>query len=345
MIDKETDFHQVHFDSIQALRGVTALFIVLEHIRFLSCGAFGVDIFFCISGFMIMFSTHTDTRYFLRKRLIRILPLYYLMTIGTYLLLVLFPDMFQQTKADPVFLLKSLLFLPFDIGAGALQPLMRIGWTVNCEIFFYLLFMISMRISHRFRGLICSLLLLGVIAAAHLVPAPPEFLVFYGNPVMLEFIFGILCYYISRSLYRRYQAGKLPAFCNFLGIFGLLAGFAGLVITKNHINVLGFYRPLIWGLPALAIVLCAFLTGLYHDRIPRPLVRLGDISFSLYLVHYYPVMLLDRLIFDFSVPSWRAFLGVAAAFAVSIGLALISWELIEKRGSGWLRKKLLDAPK
>ena len=345
MIDKETDFHQVHFDSIQVLRGVTALFIVLEHIRFLGCGAFGVDIFFCISGFMIMFSTHTDTRYFLRKRLIRILPLYYLMTIGTYLLLVLFPDMFQQTKADPVFLLKSLLFLPFDIGAGALQPLMRIGWTVNCEIFFYLLFMISMRISHRFRGLVCSLLLLGVIAAAYLVPAPPEFLVFYGNPVMLEFIFGILCYYICRSLYRRYQAGGLPVFCSFLGIFGLLAGFAGLAITKNHINVLGFYRPLKWGMPALAIVLCAFLAGLYHDRIPGPLVRLGDISFSLYLVHYYPVMLLDRFVFDFSAPSLRAYLGVAVAFAVSTTLSLVCWRLIEKRFSRWLRIKFLTTSK
>ena len=66
----QQDFHQMHFDSIQALRGITALFIVLEHVRFLNCGAFGVDIFFCISGFMIMFSTHKDTAYFLRKRLI-----------------------------------------------------------------------------------------------------------------------------------------------------------------------------------------------------------------------------------------------------------------------------------
>ena len=52
----DNKFHRQHFDSIQALRGITALFIILEHIRFLNCGAFGVDIFFCISGFMIMFS-------------------------------------------------------------------------------------------------------------------------------------------------------------------------------------------------------------------------------------------------------------------------------------------------
>ncbi len=186
------DFHQMHFDSIQALRGITALFILLEHIRFLNCGAFGVDIFFCISGFMILFSTHSDSRFFLRKRLIRILPLYYLMTLGTFLLLLLFPRMFEQTRANPVFLLKSFLFLPFDIGGGVLQPLMRIGWTVNCEIFFYFLFAIAMRISHKYRGLYCGLFLLAFVAAARLLPSPPAFLAFYGNPVMLEFRHDLL---------------------------------------------------------------------------------------------------------------------------------------------------------
>ena len=56
-------FHDIHFDSIQVLRGLAALFVVAEHIRFLACGAFGVDIFFCISGFMIMFTTHKNTSF------------------------------------------------------------------------------------------------------------------------------------------------------------------------------------------------------------------------------------------------------------------------------------------
>ena len=338
----QQDFHQMHFDSIQALRGITALFIVLEHVRFLNCGAFGVDIFFCISGFMIMFSTHKDTAYFLRKRLIRILPPYYLMTVGTFLLLLLFPGMFEQSRAEVSFLVKSLLFIPFDIGGGVLQPLMRIGWTVNCEIFFYILFFISMRISHRFRGLLCGLFLLGIIAAAQALPSPPVFLAFYGNPVMLEFLFGILCYYVCRGLYRGHQAGKLPGFCRVPALILPPVLFAGLMVTKSSINVLGFLRPLLWGLPALLIVLCAFTAGLFRKTAPAPLVRLGDISFSLYLMHYYPVMLLDRLVFDFSAPSLRAFLGVAVAFAVSTGLALVSWDLIEKRFSGWLRGKLIS---
>lgn len=342
MNEKMPDFHQMHFDSIQALRGITALFIVLEHIRFLNCGAFGVDIFFCISGFMIMFSTHGGTRRFLAKRLLRILPLYYLMTIGTFLLLLLFPGMFEQTRANPAFLWKSLLFIPFDIGGGVLQPLMRIGWTVNCEIFFYLLFCLAFRISHRFRGLICSLFLLGIIAAARLTPAPPAFLAFYGNPVMAEFIFGILCYHAAEKLYGLYRARKLPRLCLPLGISGLMAGFLGLLATKPMVNILGFRRPLVWGLPALLIVLCAFVLGLYMRQAPTGLVRLGNASFSLYLVHYYPVMLLDRAVFDFSTFTPRALFGSSVAIAVSVCLALTSWRIVEKGFTGWLRSRLTD---
>lgn len=411
------DFHQMHFDSIQALRGITALFILLEHIRFLNCGAFGVDIFFCISGFMILFSTHSDSRFFLRKRLIRILPLYYLMTLGTFLLLLLFPRMFEQTRANPVFLLKSFLFLPFDIGGGVLQPLMRIGWTVNCEIFFYFLFSIAMRISHKYRGLYCGLFLLAFVAAARLLPSPPAFLAFYGNPVMLEFLLGMICYGAARGLYRLYRSRKLSRFCLCFTIPLLAVGFPVLALTKQTVNILGFRRLLVWGIPTFLIVLCAFLTGLFfsgadadispscpersapqssredsssptrragrvqllplissrapaqssrgtlfstprpagcmlrqqpfslctrvHTKKPGLLVWLGNISFSLYLVHYYPVMLLDRAVFDFSACTPRALLGAAVAVAVSIFCAFISWALIEKRFSAWLRSLLL----
>lgn len=341
MKDSLPDFHQMHFDGIQALRGVTAIFIVLEHIRFLNCGAFGVDIFFCISGFMIMFSTHRDSSFFLRKRLIRILPLYYLMTVGTFLLLLLLPGMFEQTKADPVFLLKSLLFIPFDIGGGVLQPLMRIGWTVNCEIFFYILFFIALHISHRLRGLLCSVFLAATVAAANLMPSPPAFLAFYGNPVMLEFLLGIAAYYAAWELYRVRQKKTFPGIGILLSLTAIFICFAGLVVTKPAINILGFRRPLVWGIPAFVIVMCAFLLSLYVKKMPLFFVRLGDAGFSLYLMHYYPVMLLDRAVFDFSACTPYALLGTVVALVVSIFLAFVSYLLIEKSFSGWLRDRLI----
>lgn len=322
-------FHENRFDSIQALRGIASLFIVLEHVRFLNCGAFGVDIFFCISGFVIMFSTHKDCKNFLRRRLLRILPLYYTMTIGTYFLLLLFPGMFSQTKANPVYLIKSLLFIPFDIGGGVLQPLMRIGWTINCEIFFYLLFFLSLQISHKYRGLICSGFLVFLTALGNYLPDAPVFLRFYGSPVMLEFVLGIACYYLLQGLYGLHQKNRLPQTAAPLALLTAAACFAGLLITKPHINILGYRRLLVWGLPAMLIVICFFIMGLTLCM-PSLLIRLGNISFSLYLIHYYPVQFLDRMVFHFDACTPFTVFGVFVCLLVSLALAWICWNIYEK---------------
>ncbi len=328
------------FNSIQALRGITALLIVLEHVRFLSCGAFGVDVFFCISGFMIMFSTQKSAKHFLVKRLLRIVPLYYLVTLFTFLALLLFPGLFAVTSADLGFLIKSLLFIPFDIGDGVIQPLVRIGWTINCEIFFYLIFWLALRISHRLRGLISSVLLLAFVLVAGLLPSDSVFLSFYGNPVMLDFILGILCYYAAAGLHRLHLSGRLHTLpCFPLSLTVGCCIFFGLLFTRPFVNYSGFRRPLVWGIPAAVLVLACFISEFYRKP-PQLLVRLGDVSFSLYLLHYYPVMFLDRTVFDFSSCTPRSLAGVALAVAISVTLALISHALVEKRFSGWLRRRL-----
>jgi peptidoglycan/LPS O-acetylase OafA/YrhL len=333
-------FHDNHFNSIQALRGIAAIFVILEHIRFLNCGAFGVDIFFCISGFMIMFSTHKGTDRFLLKRAVRILPLYYLMTIGTFVLLFVFPSMFETTRANAGYLIKSLLFIPFDIGNGILQPLMRIGWTINCEIFFYLMFFLAYHISHRFRGLICSAFLSIVVLTNHLVPTGFAPLRFYGDSVMLEFILGILCYYIAWWIYDKCQKNSVKClpFLSRVCVLIVAVIFTILVITKPTINILGFRRFLFWGLPAMLMVLCTFIAGLTL-KMPKALIFLGNMSFSIYLIHYYPIMLLDRLVFDFSAASSFTIAGAVISVIICLFCALVSWIIMEQKLPKLLLKK------
>ncbi len=334
------EFHDLHFDSIQALRGLAALLVVFQHVRFLNFGAFGVDIFFCISGFMIMFTTEKSTKYFFRKRLIRILPLYYLMTMGTYILLLLFPAMFQQTRPHLSSLIKSLLFLPFDIGGGVIQPLMRIGWTVNCEMLFYLLFFIAFHISMRYRGLICGAFLAVLVGAVQIFAPQSPILLFYGDPVMLEFLFGILAYYLLRYIYGRHLLHPVSKALSFLSAVCIPVIFCLLAFFTPRINVIGFRRLPLWGLPALLLLILAFLAGL-RLTMSRFLVLLGNISYSLYLVHYYPVMFLDRAVFDFSTLSVRSAVGLVASIVLSVALAYLSWILVERKFTGWLRARLL----
>lgn len=333
-------FHENHFNNIQALRGIAALFVLTEHVRFLNCGAFGVDIFFCISGFMIMFSTHENKKGFLIKRLIRILPLYYLMTLGTFALLMLFPSMFEQTTANPAFLIKSLLFIPFDMGGGIIQPLMRIGWTVNCEIFFYLVFAICKSVSHRFRGLLSSIVLLVIVTAGQLLSPDNAVLVFYSQPAMLEFVLGIFLYYLIRGIYEKHTLKALPPWFSHGCLLLSIVLLAILAVTKQHAGISGFGRLVLWGIPAAIIVFCVFISNLYL-KMPGILVWIGNMSFSLYLIHYYPVMLLDRKVFDFSACTPRAVWGFLLSIPICLALSWVSWYLIEQKFSKWIKEKLL----
>ena len=330
-------FYENRFNSIQMLRGLAAIFVIFEHVRFLNCGAFGVDIFFCISGFIIMLSTQKSTEHFMKKRLIRILPLYDLMTVGTFGLLLLFPAMFETTKADLEALIKSLFFIPFDIGGGVMQPLMRVGWTVYYEIFFYLIFLIAFKLSHKYRGLLCSVFIILLVTLVNVFSPSALFFKFYGDPVILEFVFGICAYYICEKLYTLNESKKLPAFLSGVCLFTGILIFAILAVTKTRANIIGFMRPLVWGIPAFIIVLCFFLAGL-HIKSPKAMVGIGNMSFSIYLIHYYPVLFLDRKVFDFATCRPFSILGVVLCVAICLGCAYISYILIEKKLTKMLNK-------
>jgi peptidoglycan/LPS O-acetylase OafA/YrhL len=125
--------------SIQLLRATAALAVVYTHYSVYAfpqfhTGGFGVDIFFIISGFIIAFIVSNNTRNFLKKRLIRVVPMYILatmMTIGTALV---FPQWFNNIKITVPAVVKSILFIPYKIGDSG--PILSLGWTLNNEIFF-----------------------------------------------------------------------------------------------------------------------------------------------------------------------------------------------------------------
>lgn len=329
-------FHTQRFNSIQALRGFTALFVALEHVRYLNCGAFGVDIFFIVSGFMAMFATHKDTKHFLKKRLIRIWPLYALVTLGTFFMLLVFPGLFHLSEANPVYLIKSLCFIPFEISPGVLQPLVRVGWTINYEILFYFLFFLSFRISHKYRGFICSVFLTLLVLAGHLLSVESTLLTFYGDYIQFEFVMGILTYYIVRKIYILCEKKSFAPVLSYLSIPIILALFLFLALTKQQTDISGLGRVLYWGIPALAIVFCTFIMNL-SVKLPKLSVELGNISFSIYLLHYYPLMFIDRKLVSFEFYSPKALLFTLIGLFIVIILSTISYQLIEKRLSGYLR--------
>jgi peptidoglycan/LPS O-acetylase OafA/YrhL len=100
-------------DTVQALRAIAALCVVGMHIPAIERGAFGVDLFFVISGFIVCHVAAADPGQFLLKRIIRVVPLYWLCTIALFGLALAAPQLMGATRGDLGELLKSLFFVPF----------------------------------------------------------------------------------------------------------------------------------------------------------------------------------------------------------------------------------------
>ncbi len=183
-------------NSIQFLRGAAALLVLVEHLRIESglypYGAVGVDLFFVISGFIIFFVTESDQRNFFLKRIIRIVPLYWLVTFAIAAITIAKPSLFNSASFGVAHFFWSLFFIPHYTEAQGLRPLLALGWTLNYEMMFYLLFAAGMAISHKWRFEITSLLLLGLFLIANALPiGPTHGFSFYGDAIILEFIFGM----------------------------------------------------------------------------------------------------------------------------------------------------------
>jgi len=340
-----TPFHKNRYDSLQVLRAICAILIFTEHVPFLGYGLFGVDIFFCLSGFMMMLSTEENGDFFLRKRLIRLVPLYYILTFLTYFGTMLVPGAFEQTVASERFLLKSLLFIPFEITGGVIQPLVRVGWTLNAEIFFTLLFFLGIQVckflhlNQKYRFVFPMVVQSIICIIRYIFPWENTLLDFWGKAYMLNFIMGILVFFIARWIYNKCN-GSLPVWVGCLLSLGCIAMFYRLITFRQFLSHEEYNIIRFWVFPCAALVLCFFVIGL-SIKSWKPLVWIGNISYSFYLLHYYPTRFLDRFFFNFSEGGTKQMIGTILALCINLLVAAVSYYLIEKKLTSFLRKKLL----
>ena len=134
--------------SIQHLRAIAALSVALFHacqwsqIDF-GIGAAGVDLFFVISGFVMWTVTagrEAAPLTFLRRRVIRVAPLYWIVTLALVAGALVFPQRFPEVEPRADHILLSLAFIQHMNPAGQPFPILAPGWTLNYEAVFYLVF-------------------------------------------------------------------------------------------------------------------------------------------------------------------------------------------------------------
>ncbi|MGJ0507552.1 MAG: acyltransferase family protein [Methylocystis sp.] len=269
--------------NIQYLRAFAAISVVLFHTIgtgiaygrpvhylgfFQAWGSSGVDLFFVISGFVMIYtqSSHKRSAYeFFLNRLTRIAPLYWILTLLVCTLFWFMPKIFN-TEGMPSLWVISSLFFSSQISAGRL-PVMYVGWSLEYEMIFYSMFAV---------GLLIKDFSISVLVMTSTIFA----LVFLGfsNPIMLEFVFGMFCGLVFKR-WRQFRLGWT------LFILG------GVMLISSRFfspvdDLMGYSRVVFWGVPSALIVLSVCW---FEQAYQRTLSLIGDASYSIYLIQVFTI--------------------------------------------------------
>lgn len=336
---------QTRFDGVQGLRFVAAFLVVVTHSTWYATqrldstteyfwfGAVGVDVFFVISGFVMMVSSPTFSRdgrgaaRFAYRRAIRIAPMYWLATTLKILALLVIPSAAVNAALSPGRVLTSYLFLPTRTPQGDTGVLIGVGWTLLFEMLFYALFTLGLalrRSPYVFAGTT-----LGAIALAGAFRgADWPVWQYYLNPVVLYFVIGMTFGKVVLSERLRGRAWQLAA--------ALALAAAGIALLPGGFSW-GSHSPFRMVTVSALVMSVVAAEPLLRRILVRPVLFLGDASYSLYLFHPLVAPL---------VPVVLARLGLmdnALATILSVVVALVSasviYRYVEHPLTQWLRHR------
>lgn len=336
--------------SIQVLRAVAALSVSIAHItgyEFVrqyklpnllpdfNFGRAGVDLFFVISGFVMVYSSggyfgrSRGAQEFMLRRLVRIVPLYWLTTsvILAYLLLQYRSLAAANFTAGAV--IASYLFIPYPQTDGFMAPVHGVGWTLNYEMFFYAFFCGAVLFSRR-TGVLLVTAALTILVAVNLAVMLPNPVGYWGDPIILEFVLGML---IAQLYYTGYRIPRVWA-----GAVVLICAVA--LVASDHWQQ--WPRLIVLGVPAAGIVGALVLTDHRVSEAPiwRMLSFLGDASYSLYLVHPLAIVLPRRLFPGLIDPARWPWLYAGMLLVTAVGVAVAVHLLFERPVTRFLQRRV-----
>lgn len=341
-------------DSLQALRAVAATLVVFFHAAAIwrekvgadvffgawDRGWAGVDLFFVLSGFIMVWVTQGEKSLGLKpalqfgwKRLTRIYPIWWVFCalMGAYFF-VTYGQAAPPPGGDPwLRFWQSMALWPQPS-----LPVLTIGWTLTFEIGFYALFAGLLLIPSRYR---LGLLLVwgGIILAVWLsgnapAPWPDNWVGILLNPICLEFIAGAGVSYLVIW-------NRIPLIIARSGLILGLVAFSYAVMAGGEVSqtvglLADYSRILQFGLPAALIVLGLAMEERARDlSLPQIFVDLGDASYSLYLLHLPLLLALIRIVgwsVDIPVTSVSFTLFVLIGTALCLAASLWVHRLLER---------------
>jgi exopolysaccharide production protein ExoZ len=275
-------------------------------------GNFGVDIFFVISGFIISSIANTEANRFFARRVIRIAPAYWAITVAWSCFLLITPSGMFGPTITVEYLLRSLLFFGSD-------PIVTRGWTLNYEMYFYAIFAICLLQSRIPSPILCAIVVVGLTLLFNVLASNSSVAVFYGDPIIIEFVFGIIAYYIWLRL-PVYQGRKRTAWLASIGL-ALVVGTVWWMATAETLGLQP--RAVFIGIPAFICVLGAlWMERSANWKLTSPFGQLlGDSAYMVYLIHPFVLGPLNRFIWPMAYQ--YTFVVRCLFFCVAVALTLV----------------------
>ena len=330
---------------LQVLRGFAAMLIVIFHIIHDVNGLYfkdqesafgdptyliyGIDLFFVISGFIMVYTAYgqsgfTAAKGFILRRAIRVVPIYWFFTALLAIALFVMPSALSYLDFNIIDFMKSLFFVPYHDAAGGLYPFLKIGWTLNYEMYFYIVFALCMLLPVRFFMPVLSVFFLVTIFAKTSVLPEGIIRQFYGNMIVVNFLAGAWIGYA-------YKKGiRLPTWSVWIGFAVVVISFIWVLNARELYSQTDINFPrrvMAW----VTVALLVLPKNTSHLKFPKWAIFLGDSSYSLYLAHSFAIGALVAMIGAFGIASYLSpWLVFVLCIIVSIIAGSLSYLLIEK---------------
>lgn len=341
------------FEGLQALRFLAALLVVITHSTFYTherldstlevwrIGAIGVDVFFIISGFVMMATSvnlvysENGWRQFIRKRLLRIVPMYWLATSLKIGLMLVIPSMILHAELSPWRIFASYTFLPTTNPDGRFEPLVGVGWTLIFEMFFYAMFALGLFLRVSVARFV-SVLLLSCATIGFFREADWPAATMYFDPIVIYFSIGMSFFYLVRN----FSPSVLASASGIIFTLALAAALTqGIPVRGAGNSFIGFLLASSGVLFVLSIE--PFIAG----KVPRFILFFGEASYVLYLFHPFAAPVIPELIKRVG-PGWVSpWMSVLMSILVALVAAAVIHIWVEKPATKWLNTKFGEKPR
>ncbi|WP_128544577.1 acyltransferase family protein [Larkinella soli] len=304
-------------ESIRALRAVACLLVALFHLsvkmesigiyspllRCFKSGFGGVDLFFIVSGFVIMYTNSLNIGHperllpYVRKRFGRIFSIYWIVGSGAGLLLTwlhFYAPSLQWLRypIDAAEIIKAFFLLPTH------ESILPVTWTLSYEVYFYLLFGL-MIFSRQLAAVPLAVLAATLLGGMLSLSGPYTFLNtelinFLISPYNLEFCLGVICCLLV-------QNGTVRISTFGMVLAALVFALSGELIQPYQV----WWRVIGFGIPVTILLL-----GMIHRErfgrltYPQWLLHIGDASYVLYLIHIPIIMVVTHALQLLGFHAW-----------------------------------------